>query len=420
MATRFDPKEYAKNRLIMVSSKYFPKEYIKIKSGRKGFQLGESMITLIDRSKAIIELAQDSDEIIPISTANVYRVGITFQNIFQDLNSYQVISQVKSRSRRGYRKEIDVVDFDLKKIELAFKKSPQIPVKTQKDEKYINNTKKSYFKLLDENKYQTALDDVIKRRDLFVIDDSEGKKYFDSLFRLLDNYIKKNNEKTQLSTKLKQLRLRHQEIKARNKELKIEIPQAKHQIELQREQIGIMDILSEKEQIMVDSDVSLFLKILTTSLDRYIRMIERRENRILEQRDDLLSLILEPTRFQGLNEELWRMIVFIIETHGFELLSSKNWFKFEKPNNLKQFILRKDILEKYARLRKIEISLEELEKQLLGNPKYSDAQNIINEFDRNEEVQNKLENEIPEVKKGINNLNRELETEKEKIYALIS
>ncbi|MFX0170379.1 MAG: hypothetical protein ACFE9L_00510 [Candidatus Hodarchaeota archaeon] len=420
MATRFDPKEYAKNRLIIVSSKFFPKEYIKIKSGRKGFQLGESMITLIDRSKKIVEDAQESDEIIPISTANIYRGGTTFQNIFQDLSSYQVISQVKSRSRRGYRKEIDVVDFDLKKIELAFKKSPQIPVKTQKDEKYINNTKKLYFKLLDENKYQTVLDDVIKRRDLFVIDDSEGKRYFESLFRLLDNYIKRNNEKTQLKTKLKQIRSRIQEIKARNEELLIEIPQAKHQIEVQRKQSGILDIISEKEQLMIDSDVSLFLKILTISLDRYIRMIERRENRVLEQRDDLLSLILEPTRFQGLNEELWRMIVFIIETHGFELLSSKNWFKFEKPYNLKQFILRKDILEKYARLRKIEMSLEELEKQLLENPEYSEAQKIIDEYDKNEEVQNKLENDIPEINKAINNLNRELKTEKEKISVLIN
>ena len=171
---------------------------------------------------------------------------------------------------------------------------------------------------------------------------------------------------------------------------------------------------------MTDSDVSLFLKILTTSLDRYIRMIERRENRILEQRDDLLSLILEPTRFQGLNEELWRMIVFIIETHGFELLSSKNWFKFEKPIDLRQFILSKDILEKYARLRKIEISLEELEKQLLENPEYSEAQKIIDEFDKNEEARDRLKNDIPEINKAINNLNRELMTEKEKISVLIN
>ncbi|MFX0051720.1 MAG: hypothetical protein ACFE8U_10565 [Candidatus Hermodarchaeota archaeon] len=420
MATKFDPKEYSKNRLLMIGSKFFPKECIKIKSGRKGYQLGESMVTLIDRAKTIVEHAQELDEVIPVSTANICRVGTTFQNIFQNLSSYQVISQVKSRSRRGYRKEIEILDFDLKKIELAFKKSPQLPVKTQKDEKYIKNTKKLHLKLLDEEKYQMVLEDVIKRRDFFVIDDSEGRKYFDSLFRLLDNYIRKNNEKKQLKTELKQLKIKNEEINARNEELIKEIPQTKNQIKLQREQAGILDIISEKERLMADSDISLFLKILTTSLDRYIRMIERRENRILEQRDDLLSLILEPTRFQGLNEELWRTIVFIIETHGFELLSSKNWFKFENSIDLKLFILRKDILEKFASLRKIEKSLEELEKQLLTNPQYFKAQRIIEEFDRNEELQNELKNDILAIKREISNLIQELQSEKEKIIALIS
>ncbi|MFX0184569.1 MAG: hypothetical protein ACFE95_15925 [Candidatus Hodarchaeota archaeon] len=420
MATRFDPKEYAKNRLIMISSKFFPKDQIRIKSGRKGFQLGESMVTLIDRSKTIVARAQQTDEVIPLSTANIFRAGTTFQDIFQNLSDYQVISQVKSRSRRGYRKELEVVDFDVKKIELAFKKSSHPPVKTQKDEKLIKSVQKAYIKLFDENKYEEVLDDVIKRRDLFVIDDSDGKKFFDSLYRLLDNFIEKNDECKELKTKLKQIKTEIVEVDEGLKKLELEVPNFKRQIELQREEVGIFDLINKKEQLFTDPDLSLFLKILTTGLDRYIRMIERRENRTLEQRDDFLGLILEPTRYQGLNEDLWRMIVFIVETHGFELLNSKNWFKFEEPMELKQFFIKKDVLEKYASLRNIEKTLDELEEQLIKNPQYSEALNIIEEFERNEDRKVNLKREIPEIEQKIIILDQELLTERERIITYFS
>lgn len=420
MATRFDPKEFAKNRLIMISSKFFPKDHIKIKSGRKGFHLGESMVTLIERSKTIVTRAQKTDEVIPSSTANIFQAGTTFQDIFQNLSNYQVISQVKSRSRRGYRKELEVVDFDLKKIELAFKRSSHPPVRSQKDERLIKSVQKTYSKLFDENKYEGILDDVIKRRDLFVIDDSEGKKFFDSLYRLLNNFIEKNDEQKKLKTKLEQIETEIVKIAAGLKKLKVEIPNSKRQIELQREEIGILDMINKKEQLFTDPDLSLFLKILTTGLDRYIRMIERRENRTLEQRDDFLGLILEPTRYQGLNEDLWRMIVFIIETHGFELLNSKNWFKFEEPMELKQFFIKKDVLEKYASLRKIEKSLDELEEQLIKNPQYFEALNIIEEFERKEDKQMNLKREIPEIEKRITIIDQELRTERERIITFFS
>lgn len=420
MATKFDPKEYAKKRLIGTVAKYFPMEYIKVKAGRTGYRLGESTITIIERSKNIIDAASESDIEVPYSTVNIFKIGSTLQHIFQNLSDYQVVSQVKARSRRGYRKEIDLIDFDLKKIELAFKKSPNPSVRHQKDVKIIKTAQKFYIKLLDEKKYQNLLEDVIKQQELFIVDSSDGKAFFDSLYRLLNTFIEKIDEKARYETQLVQTKNEVKAIKKKLNESENQLPQIKNRITVLRKESGIHNLVREKEQVYSDPDFSLFLKILTTCLDRYIRMIERRENIILEQREDFLNLILEPSKYQGLNEELWKQIVFIIEAHGIELLGSKGWFKFEDSLELRQFFVRKDILEKYARVRKIEEKYNEIEVKLLENPEYSEAQQLLQEFDRQETLLNKLEKEIPKIDRKIISLSSELESEEETIRTLLS
>ncbi|MHA2329996.1 MAG: hypothetical protein ACXACR_15880, partial [Candidatus Hodarchaeales archaeon] len=153
MATKFDSKEFARNRIFDLCAKYFPRDQLKINSGRKGFRLGDSTLALIDKSKVIIERVKESNETIPSSTANIFRYGLVCQEIFANLSSYQVISQLKSRSRRGYRKELELVDFDLRKVELKFKKSSEPSVKSQNDGKFIRNLQKSYLNMITADKY---------------------------------------------------------------------------------------------------------------------------------------------------------------------------------------------------------------------------------------------------------------------------
>ncbi len=420
MATRFNSKEYAKQRIFNICAKFFPKDQLKINvGGRKGYRLGEGTIALINQSIAIITHAQQSDETVPLSTVNVFRFGTTLQEIFENLGNFQVISQLKTRSRRGYRKELEVVDFDLRKIEIELKKSSNPPVKYQKDEKFIRNAQKYYSKLLNDDKHSTILEDVIKNQDLFIVAGTDGKRFFDSLFRLLNTLTSFSKEKI----KLKNQKMRLQgEVKDKNvhfKELEQELPHSKHIMKVQREKSGISQVISEKESLLIDPELSLFLKILVTSLERYTKMIERRESRNLEQREDYLGLILEPTRFQGLNEELWRQIVFIVETHGFELLSGKNWFKFEDPTELRQFMVNKDVLSKFARIRELEQELEKIEIQIQEDPQYSKAQKTIQDFEETEFSLIRLKKEIPEIKKRIASLTRDIETEKEKIAKIL-
>ncbi|MFX1282337.1 MAG: hypothetical protein ACFFB5_01730 [Promethearchaeota archaeon] len=415
MVSKFDSKEYAKERLLRLCSKYFPKDQLKINTGRKGFRLGESTIELINRSKTIVKKAKESDDTIPESTANMFRYGTVCQEIFENLSSYQVISQLKSRSRRGYRKELEVVDFDLRKIELEFKKSVNPPVKYQKDMKFIRNAKKAYQKLLSDENYPLILEDIIKKQELFIIEDSDGKNFFDSLSRLLNILTKKNAEKREYEILFKKKNNEIAKLSASLAEIKVDLPRYGNQIELHREKSGIPSIIREKEGLFLDPDLSLFLKVLTTGLERYMKMIERRESRSLEQKEDFLGLILEPTRYEGLNEELWRQIVFIFETHGFELLSGKNWFKFEDPSELRQFIVNKDTLEKFAHLRKLEKELDEIETKMLQDPQYSEAQNTIQDFNEMESEITRLKKEVPEIKEKILSFSQEVEEEKEKI-----
>ncbi|MFX0014292.1 MAG: hypothetical protein ACFFB2_07365 [Promethearchaeota archaeon] len=419
MVTKFDSKEYAKQRLFNLCAKYFPSDHLKINTGRKGFRLGESTIALIDKSKEILSRAQESNETIPVSTVNVFRYGMVCLEIFEDLSKFQVVSQLKSRSRRGYRKELEIVDFDLKKIELEFKKSSNPNVKSQKDARIILNARRSYLKPLDTDDFLFILNDVIKKQELFIVDDSDGKQFFDSLFRLINPLASKNNQRIKYEILLEE---KQNELEKKTKliaELNKKIPTYKHQIELQRENSRIPKIIQEKEQLFFDPDLSLFLKILTTSLERYVKMIERRENRILEEKEDFLGLILEPTRFQRLDEELWRKIVFIIETHGLELVSGKSWFRFEDSTELRQFIVQKEVLEKFARIRTLENELNDAEDKLQQNPQYTEALKMIKEYEEIEALILKLRKEIPELNEKIKELTREIENDKNKVETFL-
>ena len=419
MVTKFDSKEYTRQRLFNTCSKYFPKDHLKITSGKKGFRLGESTLALIEKAKEIIIDAQDSNEKIPESTVNVFRYGTACVEIFENLNQYQIISQLKSRSRRGYRKELEVIDFDHKKIELEFKKSPKPPVKSQKDIRIIYSARKSYLRPFDEDNFKFILEDVKKRQNIFIVEGSDGKEFFDSLFRLLNPLKQKNTEKMELEAQLAKEQKELKRTETMLAELTEELPRFKQSIDLQRRGSKIYEVINEKEQLFSDPDLSLFLKIITTSLERYIKMIERRENREIEEKEEFLGLVLEPTKYQGFNEELWRKIVFIIETHGIELLSGKSWFKFEDPADLREFVVLKEVLEKFARLRKLEDELIAIEEQLQKNPEYVEAQRKIKEYEEREAEIALTKQKIPKLQEEIDTLNRMIEVEKDKVDAFL-
>jgi hypothetical protein len=419
LATKFDSKEFARNRIFDLCAKYFPRDQLKINSGRKGFRLGDSTLALIDKSKVIIERVKESNETIPSSTANIFRYGLVCQEIFANLSSYQVISQLKSRSRRGYRKELELVDFDLRKVELKFKKSSEPSVKSQNDGKFIRNLQKSYLNMITADKYHSILNDVLQKQDLFVIENSDGKKFLDSLLKLVNAIIEKNEEKLDLQTDLKGNETHLKEIESQTKKYQEELPQIKTKVQFFRDQSGIPEILREKEELFSDTDLSLFLKIITTCLERYIKMMERRESRNIDQRDAFLGFIKEPTKFQGFDEKLWKEIVFIIEKHGFELISGKNWFKFENPIDLRQFVVQKEILEKFAHLRKLEISLDLTEKKLQNDPEYNNALKKIEDFNIKSGLIDNLRKNISDTKGKILSQSSDIETEKEKVYTLL-
>ncbi|MFX0085022.1 MAG: hypothetical protein ACFFAU_05050 [Candidatus Hodarchaeota archaeon] len=420
MATKFDPQEYAKQRFLTIGTKYFPKDHLRINtSKRKGFRLADSTISLIKQSIDIVTSAQESRVIIPASTANICRYGAILIDIFENLNEYQMISQLKSRSRRGYRKELEVIDFDLKKIELKLKKSVEPPIRIQKDEKMIRDIKKYYLKQLETDEFQDLFEDAIKKQDLFVLSDSDGKKFFESLLRQLNTINAKISEKEETKSYLVKVKGKISDLKIRITELEKNLPSLKDKAENIRKKSGIFLLLSEKEKLLADPDLSLFLKIITSCIERYVKMIERRENRMLDQREDLLGLVLEPTRFKGLNEDLWRQIVFIVETHGFELISSKNWFNFTHSDELRNFIIKKEILEKYAGLRKLEEKLDEIEKKLANNPQYSEATRLIQEFDEKKTLYSELKEEIPNIKEKIATLSHDIKIDKEQIVSFL-
>lgn len=420
MATRFDSKEYVKQRFLTMGSKYFPKDHLRINiAKRKGFKLADSTLSLIKQSIEIVTNAQETGEIVPASTANLYKYGTIFIQIFENLDQYQVITPLKSRSRRGYRKEVDILDFDLNKIELLLKKIPDPPIKIQKDKKMILDMKKNYFKQFENNEYQIVLEDILVKQKFFVQIGSDGNKFIESILRQLHILIAKITEKKDSQSLLVEIEDEIREIEIRIAELEDILPKLKDEIESFRKESGIFTHLSEKEKLLSDPDLSLFLKIITLCLEKYVKMVERRENRKLDQREDFLGLILEPTRFNNLTEDLWREIVYIIESHALELISSKSWFKFKNSDDLRNFVVKKDVLEKYARIRKLENMLDSIEQNLSKNPQYSEAARLVIEFNEKRSSYAKLNEKIPEVKEKIDTLSHELKIEEEKVFTYL-
>ena len=144
-------------------------------------------------------------------------------------------------------------------------------------------------------------------------------------------------------------------------------------------------------------------------------MIERREKQRLEYRDLLLGLIIEPTKFDGLNEALWKQIVFIIETHGIELLNGKSWFKFSFSDDLRDFITREDILKNFSELRELEKELEKIESELYQNSSFSEAYNFLKESESLKLQLEESETSLPEIIEEIDELSLKIEDERLKI-----
>jgi predicted nucleic acid-binding Zn-ribbon protein len=299
------------------------------------------------------------------------------------------------------------------------KKSPDPPIKIQKDKKMILDMKKNYFKQFENNEYQTVLEDILIKQKFFVQIDSDGNKFIESILRQLNNLIAKITEKKDLQSLLVEIEDEIREIEIRIEELEDALPKLKDEIESFRKESGIYTHLSEKEKLLSDPDLSLFLKIITLGLEKYVKMVERRENRKLDQREDFLGLILEPTRFNNLTEDLWREIVYIIESHALELISSKSWFKFKNSDDLRNFIVKKDVLEKYARIRKLESTLDSIEQNLSKNPQYSEDDRLVKEFNEKRSSYAKLNEKIPEVKEKIDTLSHELKIEEEKVFTYL-
>jgi hypothetical protein len=415
MATRFDSKSYVLNQFMVLTSKYFPQEHLRVNSSKKGFRLSDSTQNLIERSKTVVSQIEKSNGVIPQSTAIVYRYGTVFQDIFSELSSYQTISSVKSRSRRGYRKDMEFMAFDLKKIELELKKSSNPRVKIQKDKKLIQDVKKRCINFMNENNIGLLKTDIEKTQKLFVLDDSEGFKFCEVLSRHISSLL-------QMITHRKNLEKQESDIKSKQKEMHFAIKQAssdlpkyQKEIQLQREIHGVNDLTKRKEAILNNSDISLFLKILTTSLERYIKMIERREKQRLEDRDLLLGIIIEPTKYDGLNEALWKQIVFVIETHGIELLNGKSWFNFNFSDDLRDFITNKDVLKKFSEIRNLEKELEKVEFELSQNSSFSEANNLIEEFNDLKLQSEEAEKILPDIIEEITDVSKKIEEEKLKI-----
>ncbi|MHA1976275.1 MAG: hypothetical protein ACW98F_06255 [Candidatus Hodarchaeales archaeon] len=402
MASRFDSKSYVLSQFNALAGKYFPLDYMRVNSGKKGFRLSDGTNNLIEKSKDIVHRTEEGRGPIPQSTANIYRYGIVFQKIFEDLSQYQAFTSVKSRSRRGYRKELEFLGFDLKKIELELKKSSNPSVKIQKDEKFVRDFKKLYYQMVLDEDFQNLKLDIAEKSSLFILEDSVGYKFYDTQSRLITSVTQKLDKLKSLKEEKRDLLRSQKAVEKKIIEITPMIPKNEKIIQSQKKAMGVYERTDKKEALLTDSEISLFLKILTTSLERYIKMIERREKQRLEQRDQFLKLILEPTKYKGLDEVLWKQIVFIIESHGIELLQGKNWFHFRFPDELRSYITNKDVLSKFADLRTLEKELEEIDSKLQKNSAFYKATNLI------EELEN-AKNSLAESKEKIPKLGLEIQ-----------
>ena len=412
MASRFDSKSYVLNLFNSLASKYFPQECMRVNSGKKGFRLSDGTNLLIEKAKDIISRAEENREIVPQSTAHIYRYGIVFQMIFDDISQYQAFTSVKSRSRRGYRKELEFLAFDLKKIELELKKSSNPSVKIQKDEKFVRDIKKQYSQMVIDEDFQNLESDIAEKSSLFILEDSVGYKFYDTQTRQITSLTQNLNKLQELKDEKEKLLSSQETFNTKISEITPQIPRHEEIIQTQKKAMGVYERTDKKEALLTDSEVSLFLKILTTSLERYIKMMERREKQRLEQRDQFLGLILEPTKYEGFNEDLWKQIVFIIESHGLELLQGKNWFPFSFPDELRAYITNKDVLSKYADLRTLEKELEAIDRKLQNNSSFYEATSLVDELEKAKTALNDSQELIPKLELEIQQIINTIEKEK--------
>ncbi|WP_455462843.1 hypothetical protein, partial [Candidatus Hodarchaeum mangrovi] len=256
-------------------------------------------------------------------------------------------------------------------------------------------------------------------RRLFLLDESEGFKLFHYLSRVINNLLIKINDRADVTRQLEETNSKIETLRDRILELQQLQPQFQKMIENQREISGYNQLLQEKEHLLNDSNLSLFLRILTTSLERYIKMIERRENRKLENRDAFLGLILDPIRYHGLDESLWRAIVFILENHGVELLSSKTWFNFSNSDELRQFIVNNENLIKFSRLRKLEEEMLEKEDSMMKNDEYRYAYNLQSELKTSQNLLENLERNFRELNTLHKEISKEISEEEQKAISIL-
>ena len=68
MATRFNSKLYVLNQFKVLAGKYFPQDYLRVNSSKKGFRLSDSTQQLIEKSKTIVSQLEKTNEALPQST----------------------------------------------------------------------------------------------------------------------------------------------------------------------------------------------------------------------------------------------------------------------------------------------------------------------------------------------------------------
>ena len=82
-------------------------------------------------------------------------------------------------------------------------------------------------------------------------------------------------------------------------------------------------------------------------------------------------------------------------------------------------MVQKEILEKFAYLRKLEITLDLTEKKLHQDPEYRNTQKKMEDFNKKSLLIDNLRKNTSEFKGKIRSLNLDIETEKEKVLTLL-
>lgn len=409
---KFDSKAYVKNRLLLLIKKYCPIDHINLRSKRSGFELAENTLLVINNAEEIISDAESRGDKFPKSTANIIRYGVILINIFNNLEDYMEVNILKGRTRRGHKKDIAVTDFDLKKIELLFKKSSlPFKVKTVDDDKLIKAKTKEYNKFLEEANVDAIKKDSKVYQNYFVIENSEGFEFFRKINRLADDLSK---EIKLIKQKQIDLLTIQEESKNLEKTLQDAIKNKtilEEKIKSLKAELGIKTLLNNKEELINDPNIALFFRILSIGIDRYIRRMENKENITLDNKKELLDIALNPTKSPYLNKEHWKGLIEIFEQFGLELLQGKSWFTFETNDELKQFLTSSDLLTTYSQIRKLESEMDNINIKVNSSHTAKELQqieNLINNQDINLKKIDQVKEEIIDCEKRKKSLFQDL------------